>query len=114
MRKINKVFSLVMVLALAACTFFSTAAFASNIEGYVGNIGILGGGGDVLRSGMSFPVGVISSKGQAEDVSALKVTWSVGDSSEVSITPTGYDSESNSWGVTVKFVMVKQICNTTV
>jgi len=97
---------LVMVLTLAACTFFSTAAFASvatNIDGYKGRIGIVGGGGDVLKKGMSFDLAVASSA-YNEDVSKLHVVWSVSDSSAISIKDLGYSASNYEYDAKVQLL----------
>ena len=95
-----------MVLTLAACTFFSTAAFASvatNIDGYKGRIGIVGGGGDVLKKGMSFDLAVASSA-YNEDVSKLHVVWSVSDSSAISIKDLGYSASNYEYDAKVQLL----------
>lgn len=108
LKKITKIISGALAILTTACFGFTTPASAdeydvTTLPGYSGRFAI-SGGLDYIYRGDTLILNVGSSEGHEEDVSKLQVTWSVANSSEVSISDQGFNKENDDFEADVTFL----------
>ena len=100
---VRKISAAAIIAAFAMFSCFGSRVSATAVSGCKGSIAISSNCSAGCYKGDTFDVGVMSSD-SSEDLRNLKVSWSVNDSTAISVTPEGYSASMKSWDASVKIL----------
>ncbi|OCN00585.1 hypothetical protein A7X67_17320 [Clostridium sp. W14A] len=96
MKRIIKIFSSLLAVAIVSCAVFASSASAAaaypditTVSGYKGILGITGSG-SCFHKGDYARFTIETSEGDSQNISNLNVTWSVADPTQANILDDGY------------------------
>lgn len=100
---VRKISAAAIIAAFAMFSCFGSRVSATAVSGCKGSITISSNCSAGCYKGDTFDVGVMSSD-SSEDLRNLKVSWSVNDSTAISVTPEGYSASLKIWNASVKIL----------